>query len=68
MINCLELVEYAGDPNDIKSTSQHDLDLKDVVYKLERVSLEKMIQLEDNAAKNGAKFKALILGLGKRVR
>ena len=44
------------------------MDLKDAVaYKLERVSLEKMLQLEDDAAKKGAKFKVLILGLGKRV-
>ena len=27
-----------------------------------------MLQLEDNAAKKGMQFKALILGLGKRVR
>jgi hypothetical protein len=27
-----------------------------------------MLQLEDNAAKKGTQFKALILGLGKRVR
>ena len=39
------------------STSQHDLDLKDVAYKLECVSLEEMLQLEDNTAKKGAKFK-----------
>ena len=70
MINCLELVEYAGDPNDIKmlATSQNEMDLQDVAYKLERVSLEKMLQLEDNSAKKGNKFKALIIGLGKRVR
>ena len=44
------------------------MDLKDAVaYMLERVSLEKMLQLEDDAAKKGAKFKVLILGLGKRV-
>jgi hypothetical protein len=64
LINCLELVEYAGDPNDIKmlATSQNEMDLQDVAYKLERVSLEKMLQLEDNSAKKG------IIGLGKRVR
>jgi hypothetical protein len=51
----LELVEYAGDPNDIKTlaTSQNEMDLQDVAYKLERVSLEKMLQLEDNSAKKG---------------
>jgi hypothetical protein len=66
----LELVEYAGDPNDITmlATSQNEMDLQDVAYKLERVSLEKMLQLEDNSAKKGNKFKALIIGLGKRVR
>jgi hypothetical protein len=70
LINCLELVEYAGDPNDIKTlaTSQNEMDLQDVAYKLERVSLEKMLQLEDNTTKKGNKFKALILGLCKRVR
>jgi len=70
LINCLELVEYVGDPNDIKmlATSQNEMDLQDVAYKLERVSLEKMLQLEDNSAKKGNKFKALIIGLGKRVR
>jgi hypothetical protein len=70
LINCLELVEYAGDPNDIKTlaTSQNEMDLQDVAYKLERVSLEKMLQSENNSAKKGNKFKALILGLGKIVR
>ena len=70
LIICLELVKYAGDPNDIKmlATSQNEMDLQDVAYKLERVSLEKMLQLEDNSAKKGNKFKALIIGLGKRVR
>ncbi len=70
MINCLELVKYVGDLCDIQTlaTSQNDMDVKDVAYKLERVCLEKMHQLEDNAAKNGTQFKALILGLGKRVR
>jgi hypothetical protein len=70
LINCLELVEYAGDPNDIKmlATSQNEMDLQNVAYKFERVSLEKMLQLEDNSEKKGNKFKALIIGLGKRVR
>ena len=70
MINCLELVEYAGDPNDIKmlATCQNEMDFQDVAYKLEHVSLEKMLQLENYSAKKGKKFKALILGLGKRVR
>ncbi len=70
LINCLELVEYAGDLCDIQTlaTSQNDMDVKDLVYKLERVCLEKMLQLEDNAAKKGMQFKALILGLGKRIR
>jgi len=70
LITCLELVEYVGDPNDIKmlATSQNEMDLQDVAYKLERVSLEKMLQLVDNTAKKGNKFKALILGLGKIVR
>jgi len=44
------------------------MDLQDEAYKLERVSLEKMLQLVDNTAKKGNKFKALILGLGNRVR
>ncbi len=30
--------------------------------------LEKILQLEDDAAKKGLQFKPLILGLGKRVR
>jgi len=70
LINCLELVEYAGDPNDIKmlATSQNEMGLQDVAYKLERVSLEKMLQLDNNSAKKGNKCKALTLGLGKRVR
>ena len=70
LINCLELVKYAGDPNDIKmlATSQNEMDFQDVAYKSEHVSLEKMFQLENNSAKKGKKFKALILGLGKRVR
>ena len=64
------MVEYAGDLCDIKmlATSQNDMEVKDVAYKLEHVCLEKMLQLEDNAAKKGTQFKALILGLGKRVR
>ncbi len=44
------------------------MDMKDIVYKLKPVCLKKMLQLEDNAAKKGTQFKALILGLGKRVR
>ena len=50
------------------ATSQNEMDLQNVAYKLERVSLEKMLQLEDNSEKKGNKFKALIIGLGKRVR
>ena len=70
LIICLELVKYAGDPNDIKTlaTSQNEMDSQDVAYKLECVSLEKMLQLEDTTAMKGNKFKALILGLGKRVK
>jgi len=35
LINCLELVEYVGDQNDIKmlATIQNDMDLKDVAFK-----------------------------------
>ena len=65
----MELVKYAVDLNDIKmlATSQNEMDSQDVAYKLERLSLEKMLQLEDTTATKGHKFKALILGLGKRV-
>ncbi len=47
LINCLELVKYAGDSNDITmlATSQNEMDSQDVAHKLERVSLEKMLQL-----------------------
>jgi hypothetical protein len=40
LINCLELVKYAGDPNDIMmlATSQNEMDFQDVVYKFEHVS------------------------------
>ena len=50
LINCLELVEYVGDPNDIKTLakSQNEMDIQDAAYKLECLSLEKMLQLEDN--------------------
>jgi hypothetical protein len=67
LINCLELVKYAGDLCDIQmlATSQNDKDLKDVSYKL---CLENMLQLEDYAAKKETQLKALILGLGKRAR
>ena len=44
------------------------MELKDVAYKLKHVCLEKMLQLEDDAAKKGTQFKPSILGLGKRVR
>jgi hypothetical protein len=35
---------------------------------LECVCLDKMLQFKDNAAKKERQFKALIIGLGKRVR
>ncbi len=54
----MELVKYAVDLNDIKmlATSQNEMDSQDVAYKLERLSLEKMLQLEETTATKGHKF------------
>jgi hypothetical protein len=44
------------------------MELKDLAYKLECLCLDKMLQFKDNTAKKGTQFKALIIGLSKRVR
>lgn len=66
--NCLELVEYAGDCDDVKTLVNlvDGKEVSDAAHKLESACLKKMLDFEEDAG-GGKPKKALILGLGNRV-
>ena len=67
--NCLELVEYAGDCDDVKTlvNSADGKEVSDAAHRLESACLKKMLDFEEDVG-GGKPKKALILGLGNRVR
>ena len=67
--NCLELVQYAGDCDDVKTlVNLADVrEVSDAVHRLESACLKKMLDFEEDVG-GGKPKKALILGLGTRVR
>jgi hypothetical protein len=69
--HCLELVEYAGDHDDINTlvNSADAQEVSDAAHRLESVCLKKMLEFEEVVGGGKGKPKqALIIGLGTRVR
>ena len=67
--NCLELVQFAGDCDDVKTlvNSADVREVSDAAHRLESACLKKMLDFEEDVG-GGKPKKALILGLGTRVR